>query len=287
MRLIDYPILYINLEKDTKRRLVLENDLNKLKNSYNRIDAIYGKNLHNRKYRNSVAKLLGVHPSKLHPNYWMDRHNFKSMSMNENNILARVGAYLSHLKSVKYAYENNYDKLMIMEDDACPLVNFYEEFPVPKDVDILYAGGYFIKQDDYNPDYQSSLIPINTEEFKLVGAYSYILPNRKAIETVYRVLMSVFLHGKGHDKDDNWRSGKVRLRATNIDVMYVNYFQKLGNTYVINPVRVAAREFESNITNNRSEYKLSSFLNDKQQYELVGVHNSYEGIYKYSDEKNL
>ena len=99
--------------------------------------------------------------------------------------------------------------------------------------------------------------------------------------------MSVFLHGKGHDKDDNWRSGKVRLRATNIDVMYVNYFQKLGNTYVINPVRVAAREFESNITNNRSEYKLSSFLNDKQQYELVGVHNSYEGIYKYSDEKNL
>ena len=287
MRLIDYPILYINLEKDTKRRLVLENDLNKLKNSYNRIDAIYGKNLHNRKYRNSVAKLLGVRPSKLHPNYWMDRHNFKSMSMNENNILARVGAYLSHLKSVKYAYENNYDKLMIMEDDACPLVNFYEEFPVPKDVDILYAGGYFIKQDDYNPDYQSSLIPINTEEFKLVGAYSYILPNRKAIETVYRVLMSVFLHGKGHDKDDNWRSGKVRLRATNIDVMYVNYFQKLGNTYVINPVRVAAREFESNITNNRSEYKLSSFLNDKQQYELVGVHNSYEGIYKYSDEKNL
>ena len=287
MRLIDYPILYINLEKDTKRRLVLENDLNKLKNSYNRIEAIYGKNLHNRTYRNSVAKLLGVHPSKLHPNYWMDRHNFKSMSMNENNILARVGAYLSHLKSVKYAYENNYDKLMIMEDDACPLVNFYEEFPVPKDVDILYAGGYFIKQDDYNPDYQSSLIPINTEEFKLVGAYSYILPNRKAIETVYRVLMSVFLHGKGHDKDDNWRSGKVRLRATNIDVMYVNYFQKLGNTYVINPVRVAAREFESNITNNRSEYKLSSFLNDKQQYELVGVHNSYEGIYKYSDEKNL
>ncbi|MDA7573900.1 glycosyltransferase family 25 protein [bacterium] len=287
MRLIDYPILYINLDKDKKRRIVLEKDLDKLDMNYNRIEAIYGKNLHNDKYRLEVSKLLGVHPTKLHPNYWMDRHNFKSMSMNENNILARVGAYLSHLKSIKYAYDNNYDKLMIMEDDACPLVNFYEEFPVPKNTDILYAGGYFIKQDGYNPDYQSSLIPININEFKLVGAYSYILPNRKSIETLYKVLMSVFLQGKGHDKDDNWRSGKVRLRATNIDVMYVNYFQKLGKTYVINPVRVAAREFQSNITNNRSEYKLSSFLNPEQQYELVGVHNSYEGIYKYSDEKHL
>ena len=283
MRLIDYPVLYINLDKDKKRRVVLEKDLNKLNMDYSRIDAIYGKNLHNKQYRLKVSKLLGVHPSKLHPNYWMDRRNFKTMSMNETNILARVGAYLSHLKSVKYAYDNGYDKIMIMEDDACPLANFYEEFPVPKNTDILYAGGYFIKQGDFNPDYQSSLIPINTDELKIVGIYSYILPNRKAIETVYKVLMSVFLQGKGHDKDPEWRSGKVRLRATNIDVMYANYFQKLGNTYIINPVRVAAREFESNITNNRSEYKLSSFLNPEQQYDLVGIYDSYEGIYKLSD----
>ena len=99
--------------------------------------------------------------------------------------------------------------------------------------------------------------------------------------------MSVFLQGKGHDKDPKWKSGKVRLRATNIDFMYINYFQKLGKTYVINPVRIAAREFESNITNDRTDFKLSSFLNPEQQYDLVGIYDSYEGIYKLSDKKLL
>lgn len=287
MRLIDYPVLYINLDKDKKRRVVLEKDLNKLDVSHKRIEAVYGKNLYDSKYRHRISRTLGVHSSKLHPDYWMDRHNFKSMSLNEGNILARVGCYLSHVVSVKYAYDNGYDKLMVLEDDACPLINFYDEFPVPKDADMLYPGGYFIKQDEFNPDYQSSLIPIDTEEFKLAGTYSYILPNRKAIETVYKVLMSVFLQGKGHDKDPEWRSGKVRLRATNIDFMYINYFQKLGNTYVINPVRIAAREFESNITNDRNDFKLSSFLNPNQQYNLVGVYDSYDGIYKFSDKKHL
>ena len=287
MRLIDYPVLYINLEKDKKRRIVLEKDLNNLDVSYQRIEAVYGKNLYDNKYRNRIAKILGVHQTKLHPDYWMDRHNFKSMSLNEKNILARVGCYLSHVVSVKYAYDNDYEKLMVLEDDACPLLNFYDEFPVPRDADMLYPGGYFIKQEDFNPDYQSSLIPINTEEFKLAGTYSYILPNKKAIETVYKVLMSVFLQGKGHDKDPEWKSGKVRLRATNIDFMYINYFQKLGKTYVINPVRIAAREFESNITNDRTDFKLSSFLNPEQQYDLVGIYDSYEGIYKLSDKKLL
>ena len=52
--------------------------------------------------------------------------------------------------------------------------------------------------------------------------------------------------------------GNVRLRATTIDFMYINYFQKNGNTYVMNPVKMAAREFTANITNDRktSNYHL-------------------------------
>ena len=60
MRLIDYPVLYINLEKDKKRRIVLEKDLNKLNVSYQRIEAVYGKNLYDNKYRNRIAKILGL-----------------------------------------------------------------------------------------------------------------------------------------------------------------------------------------------------------------------------------
>ena len=287
MKLIDYPVLYINLEKDKKRRVVLENDLNKLKMSYKRIDAVYGKNLYDDQYRMELSKFLGVHESKLHPEYWFDRTNFKTMSLNEGNILARVGCYLSHVKSIKYALDNGYNKLFMMEDDACPLINFYDEFPVPKEAEIIYPGGYFIKNKEYDDRYDSSLIPINTEEFKLAGTYSYILPNRKAIETAHRVLMSVFLNGKGHDKDPNWRSGNVRLRATNIDFMYINYFQKYGSSFVMNPVKMAAREFTSNITNDRNDFKLSSFLRPEHQYKLVGIYNSYDGIHKFSDMKYL
>ena len=287
MKLIDYPVLYINLEKDKKRKVVLENDLKKLKMNFKRIDAVYGKNLYNDKYRKDLAKFLGVHETKLHPNYWLDRTNFKTMSLNVNNVLARVGCYLSHVKSIKYALDNNYDRLFMMEDDACPLINFYEDFPVPKDAEMIYPGGYFIKRDQYDDEYQSSLIPINTEEFKLAGTYSYLLPNKKSIETAHRVLMSVFLNGKGHDKDPDWRSGNVRLRATNIDFMYINYFQKNGNTYVMNPVKMAAREFTTNITNDRNDFKLSSFLKPEHQYKLVGIYDSYDGIQKFADMKYI
>ena len=39
--------------------------------------------------------------------------------------------------------------------------------------------------------------------------------------------MSVFINGKGHDKDLNWRSGRIRLRAQAADFVLINFFKSL------------------------------------------------------------
>ena len=70
MRLIDYPILYINLDKDKKRRVVLEKDLTKLNMDYSRIDAINGKNLHNKQY-GLCFKIISS-SFKTTPIHWID-----------------------------------------------------------------------------------------------------------------------------------------------------------------------------------------------------------------------
>ena len=282
MKLTDIPVLYINLDRDTNRKKILEKDLKKLGMNYQRISAVYGKNLRNASYRNKIARQLGVHPTKLQPKYWFDRRNFKSMSNNENNILSRVGCYLSHLLSVKYCLDNNLDKVIIFEDDACPLINFYDKVHIPKNTDILYLGGFFVKGDFYNDTYKSPIIKIKMDEFKLAGAYAYLLPNRQSIKNVYNVFMSVFLNGPGKDKSPSAKTGTVRLRATTADYMLINFFQKNDNSnaYILNPVRVATREFSSNITNNRKHYQLSSFLNQKHRYMLTGTQEDFNGIMK-------
>ena len=97
---------------------------------YNRIEAVYGKELYNRSYRKRLSIFLGVSEKKLTSRYWLDRHNFKTMVQKENAILAKVGCYLSHLVSLKVALNLNYNKVLILEDDAMFLKNAYREFQI-------------------------------------------------------------------------------------------------------------------------------------------------------------
>ena len=283
MRLVDIPALYINLNKDVNRKVSLEKDLNKLNMKYNRIEAVYGKELYNRSYRKRLSIFLGVSEKKLHPRYWLDRHNFKTMVQKENAILAKVGCYLSHLVSLKVALNLNYNKVLILEDDAMFLKNAYREFQIPRNTDIYYPGGYFFKQKQNIRDNKRSEIFIDTDILKICGTYSYIVPSREKIKDLYNVFMSVFINGKGHDKDLNWRSGRIRLRAQAADFVLINFFQKFGNCYIANPVMIGTRDFSSNIQANRQEYQLSSYLNKKHQYNLIGVSKDIDGLKKIVD----
>lgn len=86
------PILYINLNSATDRKnkieeLLINNELN-----FKRIEAIDGKEL-------DYIELKKI-------------YNFRKMTKNE------VACVLSHIKTIQYAYDNDYEIALIMEDDC-------------------------------------------------------------------------------------------------------------------------------------------------------------------------
>ena len=280
MYIQDIPILFINLKRDVKRRVIIENDLKQINAKFNRIDAVYGKDLYDLKYRKKIAKRIGVHEKKLHPDFWFNRSNFKTMDNNKNSILSKVGCYLSHLLALKQAIKLGYDKVLILEDDAMPLINAFSSFSIPQNADLFYLGGAYIHNPEKTFYSTKKTIPINTEQFKIVCAFAYLIPNKKTIKSIYQLFMAVFLEGKGHDNPDDWKNNTIRLRAQTADFMLINFVQKLGNAYVLNPPMFATREFESNIINNRSRYKLLNFINESTQYKMIGKRGMYTGLYK-------
>lgn len=85
------PILYINLDRSKERNQHMLNQIKEYKLSAKRISGIDGSNLKNNpniKYTNTFNLSEG-----------------------------ELGCTLSHLKAVKYAYENDYDRVVIIEDD--------------------------------------------------------------------------------------------------------------------------------------------------------------------------
>ena len=280
MYIQDIPILYINLKRDVKRRSVLENDLREIDAKFKRVDAVYGKDLYDNNFRKSIAKKLGVNEKQLHPDFWFNRSNFKTMDNNKNSILSKVGCYLSHLLALKTAMKLGYDRVLILEDDAMPLINAFSSFSIPKNADLFYLGGAYIHDPEKTFYSTKKNISIDTDKFKIVCAFAYIVPNKKTIKSIYKLFMSVFEEGKGHDKPDDWKNNTIRLRAQTADFMLINFVQKLGNAYMINPPMFATREFESNIINNRSKYKLLNFIDANTQYKMIGKRGMYTGLYK-------
>ena len=95
---INFPILYINLEqnKDRNENILNEFKKHKIKN-FKRIDAVYGK-----KYKfkgDNIGDFKFI-------------NNFDKKFSN-----SELGCTLSHIKAIKYAYENNLGTLLIIEDD--------------------------------------------------------------------------------------------------------------------------------------------------------------------------
>ena len=97
---------------------------------------------------------------------------------------------------------------------------------------------------------------------------------------VLNIFSSVFNDGPSHDKVDNWRDSKVKIRAQASDFVLINFFQKYGNSFFRNPPMFGCREFSSNITDNRQKYKLLMYLDDNQQYKMLGRKQMYTGLLK-------
>ena len=255
MKISDIHTLYINLDKDVERLKTIESDLKKHNIKFDKVKAVYGKRLKEEEYCLKTAKYFNVKKEKMNIDYWLNRRNFKTMCKYENSVLAKVGCYLSHLKALKIALDMGLDKVLILEDDA--LITHDYEFEIPDNTDIFYLGGYWFKQKGYIPTCDNPCL-INTKNLKVCGTYGYILPTRQKIKDAYNLYKSVFLDGKGKDKDENWREGEIRIRAETSDFHLINFFQKLGKCYIANPPAIYLRPYESNINDNRSRYVLNT-----------------------------
>jgi len=227
LKLNELNILYINLDRRPERKINIENELNRLGLKGTRIAAIDGQSL-----------------SDNEKEYWMDRKNFNTLTRNESRVFGRVGCYLSHLKTMKHALDNNIWPLLILEDD-CKFLTDHTNITIhiPSHTDIYYLGGlYWWKVGENDSDsldytfdnfkdklYYENSIQILPDFFRICCTFAYILPSREHILNLFLKML------------------EVKKKA--IDMMYVSYVQKNERSFIIQPsLCVQSDEFTSDVT---------------------------------------
>jgi hypothetical protein len=279
----DFTIYYINLDDSVERKKKLINNLNKYDLKSNRVSAINGRRLIEDEYRIKISRLLNVDENKLKPDYWLNRSNFKSLSTDINNILPRVGIFLSIMYAIKTAIENNENGAIFLEDDAIPMKNILDNLLIPNDTDIFYLGGTFqhLEQAKQSQAKQSQAkqsnqtIKIDSTQLKLYGAFAFLIPSNKKLIEIKKVLYSIFNDGVSKDKHNDWRSGAIKLRAQSIDRFFVNWFQKYGNCYVTNLVKFYHPTDEEDVSTinrkkfNYKKHKLTFHYDSSQDIDIL------------------
>ena len=251
MKLSDFHILYINLDRRPERMNNIEKQFSKLNllNRVTRISAIDGQQIDS--HVNELAEEFNTIPSKMNSKFWLNRSNFKTMCRDSTRVMGRVGCYLSHLRAIKYAQNNQLLPVLIFEDDCIFNITKDTEFiPPPEDNDMFYLGGLFWHLTE-NPPLSDSDIwaKVNPNKLKLICAFSYGFNNLINIDNTITLLTSVWNEGKSCDKPRDWKSGEQKIRATSLDIMYVNFIQKYGNAYFLNPqITKQSSEFISDVT---------------------------------------
>lgn len=231
-------IKIISLKRQNLRREML---IKTWKNhKYSIIDGIDGIRLSNSDYREKIANELEINEFCLTSSWLMNRSNFKTMSKRLNFILPRFGLFLSWIKCLKVAIDENLDHLLILESDSTPKVNNLHDldFYIPKDAGLIYLGGSipYEKKIDLNKLYQQW--KINTNYLKIYGTFGILIPSKEKIHELYRVLKSVFLDDKSYDKHKYWKSGNIKLRCQAIDIFLINHYQKNNECYINLPTLI-------------------------------------------------
>jgi len=227
-------IKIISLKRETLRREDIKK--NWINHKFDIVNAIDGFKLVNPQYKQEVANLLDINVKCLSADWLLNRSNYKTMSSRLNFILPRFGLYLSWIKLLKTAILENLDHVLILESDSLPKVNNIHELQLKIiDFDALYYLGASVEK-----KYVFNLNQINIEQYwkinpntlKIYGGFGILIPSKKKILELYRVLKSVFLNGKSYDKHKDWNSGNVKLRCQAIDLFLLNHYQKNNQCYL-------------------------------------------------------
>lgn len=197
----DSKIFIINLEKDKDRwdsisKQCIQNDLN-----FVRFNAINGNNVSKKKINEYFAENVNLNPGQ-------------------------IGCALSHIKIWEYSLKNNYDHILILEDDAILPNNFKDRVKpilnsLPSDWDYLslncaYCEGY---------DYNQNLIKVS----KNICTVSYFI-SRKGMSKILNII----------------KENKIRIP---IDNFLHKFFFNNSNSFLAKDhfVLMNIDDFESNI----------------------------------------
>ena len=207
MEINELNILIINLEKNPLRKKFMT-------------DQMLGLGLTNYKFIEAIdGQILPIEEREK----YLSRKNFKTMITVNNNqtnkkkIWGRVGCLFSHLKALEFAVDNDYQNILILEDDM-KLDPLRFNDPLPKYIlgsDMLYLGGTLSIKNTFQTFVGWNLIDSN--KFKCYGTGSYIIIGNEKIKTILEIIKNV--------------------KPSAIDNIYVNHIHSLGKSYIINPVR--------------------------------------------------
>jgi GR25 family glycosyltransferase involved in LPS biosynthesis len=211
--------LIINLPRSLDRKSTIEERLKPYFDNYQLIEGIDGSMLRQDDYREEVAKELNISSDKLTPLYFMDRKNFQSYTRDESKILNKVGCFLSHLKAIKFAIDNDLTNVLILEDDFTMNENITKVDLNDSLEFITYLGG----------SVKPPIPPVKNGIFKLefydlYGTYGYLIKTKSAMDYILSLLYSGFNEGIGRiklKKGFNPLEGRLKLMA--IDLFYKKF----------------------------------------------------------------
>lgn len=159
-------IIIISLERAKERREKITTQLKALNIDAVIMDAIEGNTLSDKELDKNI----------INPGGWRNGEIFRP---------GEIGCLMSHIKAINYAKENNWDHVIIIEDDTVLSEDFEKGIKflfriVPKDWEHVFLSGHIYNQ--MPPIFQPNIISSN---FKISGAYAYIIKN-----TIYDLLLT-------------------------------------------------------------------------------------------------
>jgi len=189
-------IIVISLERATERRKRITSQLDKLGINATIMNAIDGKSLPEHEIKRKIDN----------DGRWRDGELFRS---------GEIGCLKSHIKALEIAKENQWDQVIILEDDVILSSDFIKGLKfmykiLPSNWDHVFLGGHIYWANP--PALQPTVIPVN---FKVSGAYSYIVKN-----TSYDKILAM-----------------LNQMKTPVDdvIEKMTYFEKVLNSYIFFP----------------------------------------------------
>lgn len=182
---INLPVLYINMDVNTDRRENMEHQLNQYNIRHIRIPGVVGNNITNMK----EGEIDGIRFINLFDD-----------KVNKKFTKPEIGCTLSHIKAIKYAYDNNMGTVCIAEDDiSFKLMPFWDQNiqdlldRAPKDWDIiqLYTNTCKIK-DEF----------VHFNDNMCYGTVFYVI-NKKGQEQIMNLFKDGILRFVQHSDDDH------------------------------------------------------------------------------------